>query len=131
MSHFSLISLLSVGAGGFLGATSRYLLSVSIDEYLKPEQFPLGIFAVNIIGCLMIGLLAGFFELKSWMNVELRLFIFVGFLGGFTTFSTFINDTFLLGREGEMMAALLNIGGQVLLGLLFVWIGYSVVKLFS
>lgn len=129
--HFSFYSLFAVGAGGFLGATSRYLLSVSIDEYLKPEQFPLGIFAVNIIGCLMIGLLAGFFELKGWMNVELRLFIFVGFLGGFTTFSTFINDTFLLGREGEMMAALLNIGGQVLLGLLFVWIGYSLVKLFS
>tara|TARA_R110000868_G_scaffold1211_2_gene9296 strand:+ start:13634 stop:14026 length:393 start_codon:yes stop_codon:yes gene_type:complete len=129
--NFSLISLLSVGAGGFLGATSRYLLAVSVDEYIKPEQFPFGIFIVNIVGCLLIGLLAGIFELKGWMNVELRLFIFVGFLGGFTTFSTFINDTFLLGREGEMMAALLNVGGQVLLGLLFVWVGYFVVKLFS
>ncbi len=129
--QFSLINLFAVGAGGFLGAVSRYLLAVSVDEYIKPEQFPFGIFLVNIIGCLLIGLLAGVFELKGWMNVELRLFIFVGFLGGFTTFSTFINDTFLLGREGEMMAALLNVGSQVLLGLLFVWVGYSVVKLFS
>ncbi|MFV1884594.1 MAG: fluoride efflux transporter CrcB [Balneola sp.] len=131
MSPFSLISLLSVGAGGFLGATSRYLLAVSVDDYFKPEQFPLGIFLVNIIGCLLIGLLAGVFEMKGWMNPELRLFTFAGFLGGFTTFSTFANDTFLLGKEGEFLAAMLNVGGQVVLGLLFVWVGYSIVKLFS
>ncbi len=129
--NFSLNSLLAVGVGGFFGAIIRYLLAVSVDEYIKPDQFPFGIFIVNIIGCLLIGLLAGIFELKGWINVELRLFIFVGFLGGFTTFSTFVNDTFILSREGEMIAALLNVGGQVLLGLLFVWVGYSVIKLFS
>ncbi len=129
--QFSLFSLLAVGMGGFFGAISRYLLSVSIDDYIKADQFPFGIFLVNIFGCLLIGLFAGIFEVKGWMNPELRLFTFAGFLGGFTTFSTFANDTFLLGKEGEVLAALLNVGGQVVLGLLFVWVGYSLVKLFS
>lgn len=127
--QFSLINLLAVGAGGFLGATSRYLLTISVDEYFKASQFPVGIATVNILGCFLIGLFAGYFEIKGVMNVELRLFLFAGLLGGFTTFSTFVNDTFLLGKEGEMLLALLNAGGQVLLGLLFVWVGYSLVKL--
>ena len=127
--QFKLISLLAVGAGGFFGATSRYVVSTLIEDYFKPDQFPFGIAVVNIIGCFLIGLLAGLFAAKEWMHVELRMFIFVGFLGGFTTFSTFINDTFLLGKEGEFGTAMLNAGGQVVVGLLFVWLGYSLVKL--
>lgn len=127
--QFNLINLLAVGAGGFLGATSRYLLTISVDDYFKASQFPIGIATVNMLGCLLIGLFAGYFEAKEVMNVELRLFLFAGLLGGFTTFSTFVNDTFLLGKEGEMLLALLNAGGQVILGLFFVWIGYSLVKI--
>ncbi len=123
--------ILAIGGGGFIGAVSRYLLSVTIQHQVKPEQFPVGIFTVNILGCLLIGFLAGLFELKSWMNVELRLFVFVGLLGGFTTFSTFANDTFLLGKQGEMLAALINAGGQVLIGLLCVWLGYLLTRLLS
>ena len=83
------------------------------------------------MGCFLIGLLAALFELKGWMNIELRMFIFVGFLGGFTTFSTFINDTFILGKEGEILSAMMNAGGQVIVGLLFVWCGYALAKLFA
>lgn len=129
--NLSLYKLLAIGSGGFLGAISRYLLSTVLQNQLNPEQFPVGIFLVNIIGCLLIGFLAGLFELKAWMHVELRLFVFVGLLGGFTTFSTFANDTFLLGKQGEMLAALINAGGQVLIGLLCVWLGYLLIRLLS
>ncbi|MBO6794160.1 MAG: fluoride efflux transporter CrcB [Balneolaceae bacterium] len=128
--NLTLYKILAIGSGGFIGAVSRYLLSTFVQNQVKPEQFPIGIFVVNIIGCLLIGFLAGLFELKEWMNVELRLFVFVGLLGGFTTFSTFANDTFLLGKEGEMLAALLNAGGQVIVGLLFVWLGYLLIRYF-
>jgi CrcB protein len=127
----TLFKLLAIGSGGFIGSIARYVLSNAVQNQLKPEQFPIGIFVVNILGCLLIGFLAGLFELKSWMNVELRLFVFVGLLGGFTTFSTFANDTFLLGKQGEMLAALINSGGQVLVGLLCVWLGYLLTRLLS
>lgn len=122
---------MAIGAGGFIGAVSRFLLSISVDEYFENSSFPFGIFLTNILGCLLIGLLAGIFEAKAWINTELRLFVFTGLLGGFTTFSTFINDSFLLGKEGAFSFALLNVAGQVLIGLLFVWLGYLLVKLFS
>ena len=129
--HFTLWNILAIGSRGFIGAIARYLLSTAVQHAVKPEQFPIGIFIVNILGCFLIGLLAALFELKSWMNVELRLFVFVGVLGGFTTFSTFINDSLLLGKEGAFLAALLNMGGQVLIGLLCVWLGYQSTRLFS
>lgn len=128
---FNLWYILAVGAGGFIGAVARFLLSISVDEYFESSSFPYGIFLTNIIGCLLIGLLAGIFEGKAWVHSELRLFVFTGLLGGFTTFSTFINDSFLLGKEGAFGLALLNVAGQVLIGLLFVWFGYLLAKLFS
>ena len=129
--NLTLWKILAIGGGGFIGAVARYLLSTTLQHQVKPEQFPIGIFVVNIVGCFLIGLLAGLFELKSWMNVELRLFVFVGLLGGFTTFSTYLNDTYILGKDGEFIAALLNVGGQVIVGLLFVSLGYHLVRLFS
>jgi len=129
--NLTLWKILAIGGGGFIGAVARYLLSTSIQHSIKPERFPIGIFVVNILGCFLIGFLAGLFELNSWMNVELRLFVFVGLLGGFTTFSTYINDTYLLGKDGEFIAALLNAGGQVIVGLLFVWLGYLLIRFFQ
>ncbi|MCG8373599.1 MAG: fluoride efflux transporter CrcB [Balneolales bacterium] len=128
--QISLPAIFAIGFGGFLGAVYRYLLANLLQNHFKPEQFPVGIFVVNVLGCFLIGLLAGIFEARNLMNTELRLFVFAGLLGGFTTFSTFINDSFLLGKEGEFLAALLNVGGQVLVGLLFVWLGYLLVRFF-
>ena len=107
--HVDLFRILAVGAGGYLGGINRYMLSVSVEDYFKASQFPIGIATVNIIG-----LLAGLFELKvkDWMNVELRLFLFVRFLGGFTTFSSFTSDTILFRKDGEVLLALLNVGAR-------------------
>ncbi len=118
-----------MGAGGFFGAASRYLLSSGVQSYFPSSGFPYGTYVVNMLGCLLIGLLLALFDLKEWGNSEIRLFVFTGVLGGFTTFSTFANDSYLLFKDGEMLFGLANAGGQVILGLLFVWIGYSVIKL--
>lgn len=124
------IKICVVGAGGFLGASTRYALSTALQSKFATSSFPYGTYVVNILGCFLIGFLLALFAVKSWGDEQVRLFLFAGILGGFTTFSTFANDSFLLFKEGEMMLGLANAGGQVILGLLFVWIGYGLVKLF-
>ena len=123
--------IIAVGSGGFIGAASRYLLARGVEFYVPDSNFPFAIAAVNIIGCFLIGLLAGLFEIKQWVSPELRLFVFVGLLGGFTTFSTFINESFMLWSRGEIVLSILNIGAQITLGLVFVWLGFALVRWFS
>ena len=123
------LKICMVGAGGFLGASSRYILSTFVQSMFPTSEFPYGTYIVNITGCFLIGFLLALFAMKNWGDEQLRLFIFVGILGGFTTFSTFTNETFQLIKEGEMLMGLTNAGGQVILGLLFVWFGYYLVKL--
>lgn len=118
-----------VGAGGFLGASSRYILSGVVQSKFTESVFPFGTYVVNIVGCFLIGFLLALFAVKNWGDEQLRLFVFAGVLGGFTTFSTFTNDSYLLFKEGDILMGLANAGGQVLLGLVFVWVGYSLVKL--
>ena len=84
---------------------------------------PYGTLTVNLVGCFAIGFLAQLAEARGAFTSDARLFVFIGILGGFTTFSSFANDTVNLAREGEMMNALANIGANVILGLILVWLG--------
>ena len=114
-------SVLYVGVGSFIGGIFRHLLSTWASKTLNPS-FPYGTLAVNVVGCLLIGFLAGLAESRSTFNSDTRLFVIVGILGGFTTFSAFAWETFSLARSTHGIAAL-NIALQLLLGLLAVWIG--------
>lgn len=122
------LNIAIVGSGGFLGASLRYILSLYTQSRFPESSFPYGTLVVNLLGCLIIGLLAGLFELKSWGHTEVRLFLFVGILGGFTTFSTFSHETFLLWENGKMLLSLLNMGVQIFAGLLLVWLGYVLIR---
>jgi fluoride exporter len=118
-----MIRLLLVGSGGFIGSVLRYLLSGFVQQSSKSVGFPYGTLAVNIIGCLIIGLLSQLAETRGLFTTESRAFIFVGLLGGFTTFSAFGNETFNLWRDGETLLALYNIAGHLVCGLGAVWAG--------
>jgi CrcB protein len=116
---------LAVGVGGALGSMARHGVNHLVHKHWLVSRFPLGTVLVNVAGCFLIGLLAG---LTASERIGLRLhwreFLFVGLLGGFTTFSTFGLDTFLLGRTHSVGAATLNVGVQVIGGLIALWLGY-------
>jgi CrcB protein len=118
-----MIGVLLVGVGGFVGGVLRYGLSTWVHRTLDNPWFPYGTLAVNGLGCLVIGFLAGLAESRAAFTPEARLFIFIGILGGFTTFSSFALETFSLARDTQSFAALANIGLQLFLGLLAVWLG--------
>lgn len=119
-------NILLVGFGGFIGSILRYLASGAVQQSMKRLDFPYGTLAVNVIGCFIIGFLAQYGEKHGAFSNELRAFIFIGILGGFTTFSSFGNDTINLARENFVMGALANVGANVILGLLAVWLGRTI-----
>ena len=116
-------NILLVGIGGFIGSVLRYLGGGYVQESIKRLDFPYGTLAVNLIGCFVIGLLAQLGEKYGMFSTESRLFIFIGVLGGFTTFSSFGNETLNLMRQSLMTNAFINIGANVILGLFAVWLG--------
>ena len=119
-------NILLVGFGGFIGSVLRYLASGYVQQTTKSIDFPYGTLAVNLIGCFIIGFLAQLAEERGVFTSESRLFVFVGILGGFTTFSSFGNETLNLARDSQMMNALTNVGANVILGLFAVWLGRTV-----
>lgn len=119
--------LLAIGSGSFLGGIARYLLSRGIQN-LMISSFPFGTFWVNIAGSFLIGLFFGFSERGNLSNPELRLFLTVGFCGGFTTFSTFSNENLALLRDGSFLYFSLYAGLSVFIGLLATFGGIALTK---
>lgn len=115
--------LLLVGLGGFLGAIARWKLGGWLLHLTVQEKFPYPTFAVNVAGCLAIGILAGLAERHDMFGQGARLFLFTGLLGGFTTFSAFGMETLFLLRRGEPWVAALYIATSVVAGLVAVWLG--------
>jgi CrcB protein len=104
----------------------RYLASGYVQQSTKSIDFPFGTLAVNVIGCFVIGFLAQLAEEHGVFTSESRSFVFVGILGGFTTFSSFGNETLNLARDSQIINALVNVGANVILGLFAVWLGRTV-----
>jgi CrcB protein len=120
--------ILLIAAGGAAGALGRYGLA-GWAQRLHGGTFPVGTLAVNVLGCLLIGWLVTALSGPLLLREELRAALLVGFLGGFTTFSTFGYETMSMASSGQRGAALLNIGAEVGLGLLAVWIGMRLAAL--
>lgn len=124
-----MVKMLWIGAGGFVGAISRYIVSGLFYRLFGKTWFPYGTLAVNIIGCLLIGFLSGISEDRQLFNPEIRLFIFIGLLGGFTTFSTFGYEIFSFVRDGQMISSFINLFLHIVLGLSAVWLGFTMSKM--
>ncbi len=122
-------NLLFIGAGGFIGAVMRYLAVLSMQVIKTRHNIPLGTLLVNVIGCLLIGILAVTAENTRLISSETRNFLVVGILGAFTTFSTFSYESVMLVKNGSGMGFLLNVGLQIFLGLAAVWAGMNAARL--
>jgi CrcB protein len=118
-----MINIVMVGIGGFIGSVMRYLIGGYVQQVTRSIGFPSGTLAVNMLGCFTIGFLSQLAENRGVFSSESRAFVFIGILGGFTTFSSFGNETLNLARDGEMLHAVANIGLNVFLGLSAVWLG--------
>lgn len=114
--------LLLVGTGGFLGSVARALVSNFVQQSAG-SRFPFGTLTVNVLGCLVIGFLSQIGDNREVLTPEIRSFVFIGILGGFTTYSSFGNETVNLARSGDALLAFTNVATQLVLGLGAVWIG--------
>ena len=121
-----LIRVVIVASGGAIGSVLRYVLSYVFQKSFK-GMFPWGTIFVNLSGALLIGFFWGFFEQMN-ISFNLRVFLFIGILGAYTTFSTFCLENFSLLRNGEYVFAVVNILASNILGVLLVFLGYLTAK---
>ena len=115
-------SFLLVFFGGGLGSGLRYLVTIAMNQYSK--VLPYGTFTVNILGCLLIGLILGYAQKENTLTSNQTLLLATGFCGGFTTFSAFANENLELIKNGELFNFSVYTIGSVLIGILAVFIGF-------
>lgn len=120
-----------VGLGGFLGSVLRYALGGWMGRMKAGWTFPIETLLINVVGCIVLGFLAGLAESRGVFSGTTRAFLFIGLLGGFTTFSTYGYETFQLLRDGQWQSATLSTTLQVVLGIGGVWAGHSLARLAS
>jgi CrcB protein len=117
-----LLKILLLGIAGGIGTIARYSLTGFVHRFAR-ETFPLGTLAVNVLGCLLIGVVMHLVRDRQVFSPETRNFVVVGLLGGFTTFSAFGYETSELLQRGSLLLAAANIAGNVVLGIAAVWFG--------
>ena len=122
-----MMQLLIVGAGGAFGAIGRYWLSIWVYS-LTGRAFPWGTLAVNLLGSLLMGFLSVWLLERMSLSSEMRALLMVGFLGSFTTFSTFSLETLLLLEEGAVARAGINIAVSVITCIFAAWMGTLIAK---
>ncbi len=118
--------LLLVAAGGAIGSVGRYRVALWAGQMTSEDRFPLGTLAVNLIGCLAIGLVAGLGERTNALTADTRLFLMTGVIGGFTTFSAFGLETALMIKRDDLVTALAYVAVSVAGGLAAIWCGYLI-----
>ena len=121
-------TILLVGSGGFIGSVMRYLVQYYMEKSLT-STFPWGTFIANIAGSFIIGIVFALAEKGNLMNAEWRIFLAVGICGGFTTFSSFAYNNLTMINERAWGSLLLNIGGNLFLGILAVYLGIILIRL--
>ena len=121
-------SFILVFLGGGLGSGLRYLVAITMNQYSK--VLPFGTFTVNMLGCLLIGLVLGYAQKENTLTSNQTLLLATGFCGGFTTFSAFASENLELIRNGELFNFSIYAIGSVFVGMLLILIGYLLVNKF-
>ena len=121
---------LIIGLGGFLGSTSRFAMAQFMQRFFQ-TTFPIGTLSVNIIGSLVIGILYGISEYFNWLSPSMRMFLAVGFCGGFTTFSSFAYENISLLRDAQYFNFILYLSVSIIAGLFAAWSGFTLIRQLS